>query len=207
MIMYPGATWESHQVNAAWNPLASTATNTPYVSRGEKNLGEAPLYKSRNEQALLTDKMVMPGFGHLPTGLVMGIVSEGEFVGQIFPADFAITATSASGTSVVVAEEYAPFFRVGMSIKSGDAAVAITAINVADGAATLTVDGEVSGTTISYPYEHVVVLDQPVYSDDKGAYTSAIYSNAVLYKSKMKNLSEATLALLGFADGPYVIVK
>ena len=92
MKMYPGSTWESHQVNAVWNPLKDTGTNMPYVSFADKELGESPLYyNSLTAAALLIDKTVMPNFGHLPTGIIMGIINKGDQLGYIFPADFTVT--------------------------------------------------------------------------------------------------------------------
>lgn len=210
MKMYPGATWEAYAANAAWDPLKQTSTNTPYVSRADKELGEGPLYKSKNEQALLTDKMVLPYFGHLPTGLIMGIVPSGDLAGMIFPADFEVTATEASANTIKVAEADAVFFQKGMEVHSGGSTAGkITAIAAAeDGVVSITVDGTASSTDITLPFDHCVVLDQPVFSDERGAYTSAIYSNAVLIKGKMKNFSDDLLEKLGgFVDGPYVIVK
>ena len=117
MKMYPGSTWESHQVNAVWNPLKDTGTNMPYVSFAEKELGESPLYyNSLTAAALLIDKTVMPNFGHLPTGIIMGIINKGDQLGYIFPADFVVTAESASNKTIVVSEADAVFFKKGMTI-------------------------------------------------------------------------------------------
>lgn len=209
MKMYPGSTWESHQVNAVWNPLKDTGTNMPYVSFADKELGASPLYyNSLTAAALLIDKTVMPNFGHLPTGIIMGIIDKGDYLGYIFPADFAVTAESASGTAIVVSEADAVFFKKGMTITAGDVVAKIVSIEVAGGKATITVDAEVSSTVISYPFKRCVVIDQPVFSDQNGALTSAIYSNATVYAAKLLNASEELLEKLGaFVDGHVAVIK
>ena len=209
MKMYPGSTWESHQVNAVWNPLKDTGTNMPYVSFADKELGASPLYyNSLTAAALLIDKTVMPNFGHLPTGIIMGVIDKGDYLGYIFPADFAVTAESASGTAIVVSEADAVFFKKGMTITAGDVVAKIVSIEVAGGKATITVDAEVSSTVISYPFKRCVVIDQPVFSDQNGALTSAIYSNATVYAAKLLNASEELLEKLGaFVDGHVAVIK
>ena len=209
MKMYPGSTWESHQVNAVWNPLKDTGTNMPYVSFADKELGASPLYyNSLTAAALLIDKTVMPNFGHLPTGIIMGVIDKGDYLGYIFPADFAVTAESASGTAIVVSEADAVFFKKGMTITAGDVVAKIVSIEVAGGKATITVDAEVSSTVISYPFKRCVVIDQPVFSDQNGALTSAIYSNATVYAAKLLNASEELLDKLGaFVDGHVAVIK
>ena len=209
MKMYPGSTWESHQVNAVWNPLKDTGTNMPYVSFADKELGASPLYyNSLTAAALLIDKTVMPNFGHLPTGIIMGVIDKGDYLGYIFPADFAVTAESASGTAIVVSEADAVFFKKGMTITAGDVVAKIVSIEVAGVKATITVDAEVSSTVISYPFKRCVVIDQPVFSDQNGALTSAIYSNATVYAAKLLNASEELLEKLGaFVDGHVAVIK
>ena len=209
MKMYPGSTWESQHVNAVWEPLKDTGTNMPYVSFADKELGVSPLYyNSLTAAALLIDKTVLPNFGHLPAGLIMGIISEGEKMSYIFPADFVVTAESASGSSVVMSEADAVFFAKGMTIAAGDATAKITDIAVEGGKATLTLDGEVSDTAISFPFERCVVIDQPVFSDKNGALTSAIYSNATLYAAKLLNATPELLEKLGaFVDGHVAVIK
>lgn len=209
MKMYPGSNWESHQVNAVWNPLKDTGTNMPYVSFADKELGESPLYyNSLTAAALLIDKTVMPNFGHLPTGIIMGIINKGDQLGYIFPADFAVTAESASGTAIVVSEADAVFFKKGMTITAGEVVAKIESVEVAGGKATLTVDAEVSSTVISYPFERCVVIDQPVFSDQNGALTSAIYSNATVYAAKLLNATPELLEKLGaFVDGHVAVIK
>lgn len=209
MKMYPGSTWESHQVNAVWNPLKDTGTNMPYVSFADKELGASPLYyNSLTAAALLIDKTVMPNFGHLPTGIIMGVIDKGDYLGYIFPADFVVTAESASGTAIVVSEADAVFFKKGMTITAGDVVAKIVSIEVAGGKATITVDTEVSSTVISYPFKRCVVIDQPVFSDQNGALTSAIYSNATVYAAKLLNASEELLDKLGaFVDGHVAVIK
>lgn len=209
MKMYPGSTWESQHVNAVWEPLKDTGTHMPYVSFADKELGVSPLYyNSLTANALLIDKTVMPNFGHLPAGLIMGIINEGENLGYIFPADFAVTAESASGTSVVMSEADAVFFKKGMTIASGDATAKIEEIEVADGKATFTLDSEVSDTSITYPFERCVVIDQAVFADHNGALTSAIYSNATLYAAKLLNATPELLEKLGaFVDGHVAVIK
>ena len=209
MKMYPGSVWESQHPNAVWEPLKDTGTNMPYVSFADKELGESPLYyNSLTAAALLIDKTVMPNFGHLPTGIICGVINKGEKLGYIFPADFVVTAESASGTSVVMSEADAVFFKQGMTIASGDATAKIVSIEVADGKATLTLDSEVSDTAITYPFERCVVIDQPVFSDQNGALTSAIYSNATLYAAKLLNATPELLEKLGaFIDGHVAVIK
>ena len=69
-------------------------------------------------------------------------------------------------------------------------------------------DTNVSSTAISYPFERCVVIDQPVFSDQNGALTSAIYSNATVYAAKLLNATPELLEKLGaFVDGHVAVIK
>ena len=53
-----------------------------------------------------------------------------------------------------------------------------------------------------------MVIDQAVVALDKGAQTSVLYSNAVLYRAKLVNVTDEQIGTMGWViDGQFVIMK
>lgn len=228
-MQYPGANWTSHAVDAAMNPMQVTGSNSPHVQWKDREFGESPLFKSPRGIALILDKMIAPGFGHLPAGLTVSAISAGPRKGLVFPSDFTgvpvKAAAGAGATKVLISTEDARFFVVGDKITLGDPSgtketVTLKAMTAAANGVNLEFDPALANALTTSHFVHfdifkgpiIGILEQAVFSDNgNGAYGTVVYSNAVLYKHKLLNDPNATALKAAIStvvvDGQYVILK
>lgn len=207
---YAGAIWDSHPLNAAFNPLAVTGTNTPGFGTGDRELGEMPLVKSHRDSALIGECYVVPNMGRLPAGVVVARVKGGAKNGYVAPIDFEVTLTAASSnTQFIVTEEDAKYFAVGDSVSTfGEIKTIAEPSN-----GTVTITGTSTGSStnkVKFKLDtNYFIIDQAVFSGPEGAQTSILYSNAVVMRSKLVNIndSDITNTAKWMIDGTLVIMK
>lgn len=209
MKAYPGATWEAQYVGAAWDPMVLTGTNMPNFFSSGRDLGVSDLMKSHRGSALIGEVYIAPYMGTLPAGVVVARIKGGPKNGLAVPVDLEIPLTEAtSNNTLKVREEYAKFFQKGDVLETMGA---ITNIGEpAAGVVTITATNSGSSTDkVKFELGNArMVIDQAVVALDKGAQTSVLYSNAVLYRAKLVNVTDEQIGTMGWViDGQFVIMK
>ena len=165
--------------------------------------------KSPRESALIGEGYVAANMGFLPAGIVVARISAGAKKGLLCPIDFKVTLTEASSaTTFSVKEEDAKYFAVGDDVSVFGKITNIAAPS--EGKVVIT--GTSSGSTtadVTYKFDELkMVVDQAAFADENGAQTSILYSNAVVYKSKLVNITDEAIGTAGWAiDGQFVIMK
>lgn len=209
MKAYPGAIWETAPVNAAWNPMMVSGSNMPGFDTYDRELGVPPLMKSHREAALIGEAYVAPYMGTLPAGIVVNRITDGPKAGYVVPVDFAVTCESTSSSTITVAAEDAKYFAVGDVLKEFGAITDIAAPS--GGKVVITGTSSPSGATTEVKFAteaNPLIIDQAVMSLESGAMTSVIYNNAVIYRARLKNVTDENITAAGwYNDGQFTIVK
>jgi hypothetical protein len=215
-------------------------SSTPQMNRSGETPGLRPLFHSVRDIALILDKTLKAGYGNLLAGTILSVDAIGNIApyaeadvaanGGNAKAYLAVDGTATPVVVIQSAEAYK--FAVGDPLSVNDSANGVQDLGLITdithdantGLATVTCDGAnptaplvasnanvyltPAGTPVLY------VLDQDVDSgagmDAKGANTSVVVSNAVLYKSLLSsiNYDAAALSALGaMEDGRFVILK
>ena len=106
--------------------MGTLNNEAPGLVRGGQHPGIRPLFHSRREIALIKDKSLLPGFGVLNAGTVLGTAIDGSVVpspqddGSVDAVDAArarlLADVASSDTTLLLSEADAAKFRVGQDV-------------------------------------------------------------------------------------------
>lgn len=184
--------------------MGTLNNEAPGLARGGQTPGIRPLFHSRREIALIKDKSIVPGFGLVRAGTVLGTTTDGLVVpspkdnGSVDAVDAArarLLVNGASGAAtLILSEADAAKFRVGQEVVVSNLTPAyqdlgaITAISAA-------VNGQVTITfTTAFASAVFTTANRAALSHKTAAATPFYASSCIIDKDVDTGVGSATAA-------------